>query len=266
MKGSPGWFERSLRVLTQKLTGVRLLQLSRIEPQSAPIEKVSDFPILVDASRWLDMNRTERMDALDTTGIFPPDRQAFHRARYEFALPYVTNLEVADIACGLGYGCRILKQGGAKTVVGIDSCKDAVDYARAIHQPAGVRFECADATRTALPSLSMEMITCFETIEHVPNTTELLSEFARILKPPGQLIISSPNDWGLTQHHCHSWTPFEFMTEVAAHFEIESIWEQYSFSAGQNYRHPLGIKAWAEETEAQAECLIIVARKKDARD
>ena len=258
MKGSPRWFERSLRVLTQKLTGVRLLQLSRIEPHSAPIEKVSDFPISVGASRWLDINRTERMDALDTTGIFPPDRQAFHRARYEFALPYVTNLEVGDIACGLGYGCRILKEGGAKAVIRIDLSSEAVAYARANHQPAGVRFEVADATKTPLTESSVDIITSFETIEHVPNTEGLLTEFARILMPGGRLIVSSPNDWGLTDHHCHTWTPFEFMAEIAVFFEIESVWEQNSERDGNGLP---GIKCWSKETELQAKCLIAVAGK-----
>jgi 2-polyprenyl-3-methyl-5-hydroxy-6-metoxy-1,4-benzoquinol methylase len=75
---------------------------------------------------WLRENRAHRMDALDAGGIFFRDRQAFHRARYEFALNYVHDLAVADIACGLGYGCRILKEGGAKAVLGIDSCREAV--------------------------------------------------------------------------------------------------------------------------------------------
>ena len=39
--------------------------------------------------RWLGENRQHRMDALDNSGIFAPNRQAFHRARYEFAKKYI---------------------------------------------------------------------------------------------------------------------------------------------------------------------------------
>lgn len=211
---------------------------------------------------WLHANRELRLDGLDASGIFAPNRQAFHRARYKFALNYIGQLGIADIACGLGYGCRILKEGGAKAVVGIDSCPESIAYARSTHQPMGVKFEVADATNTPLPDSSVDIITSFETIEHVPDTLGLLTEFARILKPGGKLIVSSPNDWGLTEYHCHTWTPFEFMAEIAAFFEIESVWEQNSESTPhQHLSRPSGIHPWSQATEHQAECLIIVARK-----
>src|SRR6266550_1752916 len=101
-------------------------------------KKIFDFVLSHETKQWLYLHRAERMDALDTSGIFPPDRRVFHRARYEFALNYIAQLEVVDIACGLGYGCRILKEGGANAVFGIDLSSEAVAYARANHQLAGV--------------------------------------------------------------------------------------------------------------------------------
>jgi ubiquinone/menaquinone biosynthesis C-methylase UbiE len=202
------------------------------------------------------------MDALDASGIFPSDRQALHRARYEFAKTYVEEREVADIACGLGYGSRILKESGARTVIGIDLCEKAVAYARSQHSLDGVTFTVGDATRMPLPDSSVDIIISFETIEHVPNTPNLLLEFVRILRRQGLLVISSPNDWGLTDHHCHTWTPFEFMTEIAAISHIESVWAQKSNPNGSEL---CGIKRWSEEVGAEAECIMIVARKIDER-
>jgi len=207
---------------------------------------------------WLRANRQHRLDALNTSGIYPADRQAFHRARYEFARRYVEGRCVADIACGLGYGSRILREGGAATVIGIDLCDKAVNYARSNYSAHGVTFAVADATKTPLIDSSVDVVTSFETIEHVHDTFGLLTEFARLLTLEGVLIVSSPNDWGLTEHHCHSWTPFEFMTEIAVFFHIESVWEQYSNPSGQCDSK---IKRWSKETELQAECVIIVARK-----
>jgi len=198
------------------------------------------------------------MDALDSSGIFSADRQAFHRARYEFARRYAQGRSVADIACGLGYGSRILRDAGAKTVTGMDLCRDAIHYARSQHGLGGITFMVTDATRISVSDSSFDVITSFETIEHVPSTYEFLTELARVLRPDGTLIVSSPNDWGLTNHHCHSWTPFEFMAEVAAFFEIESVWEQNLNPKGTA---SLGIKHWHKETDCSAECLIIVARK-----
>ena len=235
--------------------------LCSFEGRMTKLEKAGGLFLAHETRRWLHVNRSERMDALDRSGIFPPDRQAFHRARYEFALSHTANAEVADIACGLGYGCRILKAGGAKTVLGIDACLEAIGYAQSTHPLEGVRFEVADAVKTPLSAASLDVITCFETIEHIPNTTGLLTEFTRILRPRGTLIISSPNDWGLTEHHCHTWTPFEFMAEIAAFFEIESLWAQSSGSAiEQDSGRSRGIRPWNDKTENQAECLLIVAR------
>jgi 2-polyprenyl-3-methyl-5-hydroxy-6-metoxy-1,4-benzoquinol methylase len=202
------------------------------------------------------------MDALDASGIFPSHRQAVHRARYEFAKTYVEERKVADIACGLGYGSRILKDSGASTVIGIDLCEQAVAYAQSQHSRDGVTFAVSDATRVPLPDSSVDVIISFETIEHVPNTPDLLAEFVRVLRREGLLIISSPNDWGLTDHHCHTWTPFEFMTETAAFFHVESVWEQSSNPDGSE---PSGIKRWSNEAEVEAECIMIVARKIDER-
>jgi 2-polyprenyl-3-methyl-5-hydroxy-6-metoxy-1,4-benzoquinol methylase len=211
---------------------------------------------------WLIENRELRMDALHDEGIFPHDRQGFHRARYEFALNHVRDLAVADIACGLGYGCRILKQGGAARVIGIDSCREAINYAELNHQPTKVTYAVADATGTNLVNASVDIVTSFEPIEHIRDTTDLLAEFNRILTFQGKLIVSSPNDWGFTEHHCHTWTAFEFMAEVAVFFEIESVWEQNSGSAvDQKSRRTAGIRPWNKHTEHEAECLIIVARK-----
>ena len=207
---------------------------------------------------WLSENRQHRMDALDSSGVFAPNRQAFHRARYEFAKKYIEDHSVADIACGLGYGSRILKDGGAKTVIGIDLCVEAIHYARSNHSSNRVTFVVSDATKIPMTDSSVDVVTSFETIEHVRGTSDLLTEFARVLKPQGVLIVSSPNDWGLTEHHCHTWTAFEFMVEIAAFFDIESVWVQNS---NQDKSESRGITSWSTETECAAECLIIVARK-----
>ncbi len=42
-----------------------------------------------------------------------------HTARYVFALPFVKNKRVLDIACGTGYGLGFLKN-TAKSVTGVD--------------------------------------------------------------------------------------------------------------------------------------------------
>lgn len=81
---------------------------------------------------WLYDNKEERMDA--TNYLFNESRRAFHLARYEFASNYCHGKEVADIACGTGYGTKLIaEKGEAKSVIGVDICAEAITYATSVH-------------------------------------------------------------------------------------------------------------------------------------
>lgn len=42
------------------------------------------------------------------------------------------------------------------------------------------------------PDAAFDMILCTEVLEHIPDPTEALDEFARLLKPGGKLILTAP--------------------------------------------------------------------------
>src|SRR5437016_2442770 len=53
-----------------------------------------------------------------------------HVKVYEFAAQFVAGKRVADIGCGAGYGCEILKKAGAAEVHGCDISKHSLRFAR----------------------------------------------------------------------------------------------------------------------------------------
>ncbi len=73
------------------------------------------------------------------------------------------------------------------------SIRDAVDHARRSYYAQNLRFTCGDATEIPLPDASIDVVACFETIEHVGEHDRLLDELRRVLVPGGVLVISSPN-------------------------------------------------------------------------
>ncbi|MGD9584332.1 MAG: class I SAM-dependent methyltransferase [Lysobacterales bacterium] len=116
-----------------------------------------------------------------------------HYHRYAFARSLVKGRQVADVACGEGYGAALLA-GAADSVVGVDIDPASVAHARQRYSDiANLRFECADATRLPFADASLDALTSFETIEHLHAQAELIAEFARVLKPDGLLILSSPD-------------------------------------------------------------------------
>jgi len=116
-----------------------------------------------------------------------------HYHRYAFARALVAGKSVADIACGEGYGAALLAQ-SASSVVGIDLSAEAINHAQQRYAAqTNLRFQQGDATRLNLADASVDVISSFETLEHLAAQTELLAGFARVLKADGLLIISSPD-------------------------------------------------------------------------
>lgn len=53
--------------------------------------------------------------------------------------------------------------------------------------------------RIALPDASVDLITCFGVLHHIPNVSRVVREFARVLMPGGVLLVREPTtsmgDW-----------------------------------------------------------------------
>ncbi len=136
----------------------------------------------------------------DLERIIPDDLIAYsgrlfkeHIDRYNFAVPYVHNKMVADVACGSGYGSHLLASKGAKKVMGIDCDKKTIQYAKKRYSRYNVAYKVGDANNLSHTSVSIDAIVSFETIEHIKKPSEFLSEAKRVLKKSGILIISTPN-------------------------------------------------------------------------
>lgn len=116
-----------------------------------------------------------------------------HIERYKFALEYIKNKNVLDVACGTGYGSKCLLDGGALNVTGIDVSEEAISYAKTHYNDYRLTFLQGDATKLPFPDGYFDIIVSFETIEHIPNYLEYLSEVSRVLKVGGIYIVSTPN-------------------------------------------------------------------------
>ena len=116
-----------------------------------------------------------------------------HLAHYEFALNYVNNKKVLDVACGSGYGTELLALKASK-VIGIDISEEAINYARKHFKRENISFKGGDATKlNFLRDEEFDVIVSFETIEHIPNYHQYLKEMHRLLRKGGIYLVSTPN-------------------------------------------------------------------------
>ncbi len=118
-----------------------------------------------------------------------------HLHRYEFAAGLCEGDRVLDLACGSGYGSRILRQ-RAVAVTAVDNDAATIDMAReTIGREADVTFEAADATEYLRSRAvdDFDAIVCFEGIEHLPDPERALDELRRFAEAGAKVIISLPN-------------------------------------------------------------------------
>jgi SAM-dependent methyltransferase len=139
-----------------------------------------------------------------------------HLARYRFAREHVRG-RVLDVACGTGYGTRLL---GA---VGVDRSMEALRYARRYPAP----YVAADGGRLPF-GRRFDAVVSFETIEHLSDPERFVAECARVLKPGGVFLVSTPNRelWSprspkpLQRHHVREFNRREFL-EVLRPFKVQ---------------------------------------------
>lgn len=151
-----------------------------------------------------------------------------HLARYRFAAGYVGGLLVVDCASGDGTGSALF----AETACGVqafDVSAEAVETAARDHPAANLTFAVGDATNLRLPDASVDVFISLETIEHVPNDRACVREAARVLKPGGLYICSTPDrtvcnpgttidDRPFNRFHIREYSRAEFTALLGAHF------------------------------------------------
>lgn len=115
-----------------------------------------------------------------------------HLHRYAMACELAQQKTVLDIACGEGYGSRLLAQ-HAKDVTGVDIDQPSIEEATKKYAGDNIRFIQADVRKTALPDHTYDLVVSFETLEHIAEHETFLHEIKRLLKPGGRLIISTPD-------------------------------------------------------------------------
>jgi 2-polyprenyl-3-methyl-5-hydroxy-6-metoxy-1,4-benzoquinol methylase len=171
---------------------------------------------------------------------FDPDVEAGklidadHRARYSWAAQAASGRRVLDAGCGLGYGLKILLAAGASEVVGVDLDTAAVAEARKRLNGNAGSVEQADIRELQFEEDSFDLIVCFETIEHIDDAESALTEFRRVLRPDGLLLLSSPDPEVYppgNEHHVHEYKPEELVGLVSRHFSKVESYQQAAWLA-----------------------------------
>ena len=155
-----------------------------------------------------------------------------HLERYRFAAGRVNGGDVLDVACGTGYGTALLAEKAGRAT-GVDLAPDAVATARG--RGGRATYLVGDAAALPFEPATFDRVCSFETIEHLPAdlVPNALAEFARVLRPGGELIISTPDrrSYSLDGPSGNAYHPVEFTRDefevlLRPHFVVDGAYGQ----------------------------------------
>ena len=137
------------------------------------------------ANRWWDVDGPQK------------PLHALNPVRLKYVAQRVTlrGARVLDIGCGGGLLSEALAKEGAD-VTAIDLAPELVKVARLHGLESGVtvdyRVQAAEDLAAEQPG-SFDVVTCMEMLEHVPDPGAIIAACHRLLKPGGQLFLSTVN-------------------------------------------------------------------------
>ncbi|MBI4696118.1 MAG: class I SAM-dependent methyltransferase [Gammaproteobacteria bacterium] len=115
-----------------------------------------------------------------------------HKRAYEEAMRRFAGLALCDWGCNTGYGTELLAD-VARTIKAIDVSPRAVQVARERLAPRGIEVTLYDGGRSPFADAEFDAVVSFQVIEHVPDIPAYLREIARVLKPGGTAMFTTPN-------------------------------------------------------------------------
>ncbi|WP_372507969.1 class I SAM-dependent methyltransferase [Mycolicibacterium crocinum] len=113
-----------------------------------------------------------------------------HEVVYRRLLDLCAGRDVLEAGCGEGYGADLIASVARRVV--------AVDYDAATVAHVGARYprvEVVEGNLAALPlpDASVDIVVNFQVIEHLWDQPQFVAECARVLRPGGLLLMSTPN-------------------------------------------------------------------------
>jgi SAM-dependent methyltransferase len=131
-----------------------------------------------------------------------------------FLWDQVKGKRVLDFGCGGGQLSFRAKENGAQSVLGVDVIPLRIARASADAARMGLDVQfilLEDPKRINAPDSSVDVILCFDVMEHVMDYEEAIQEWARVLAPGGMVLIWWGVWWHPYGHHLQTMIPLPWV-------------------------------------------------------
>lgn len=163
----------------------------------------------------------------------------------QFGLPFFVNKlpnlkgkTVLDAGCGEGRSTRAIAT-PESNIIGVDISKSMLEFARLEENknPLGIQYIDASChALEAIPSKSIDIITCYMSLMDMPDIDQVMREFSRVLNPQGEVFI-------MVRHPCFITPGFSIYSSktsqragltVSSYFENNTYIDKFSFPERPN--------------------------------
>ena len=190
-------------------------------------------------------------------------QHAIIACRYSLVLQHLDRhaVRVLDVGCGDAFLTHRIRQTG-RNVVGLDTSHLGLKLglAKLDRVSGGVGSAAlmrADLFRLPVRDDTFDCVVMAEVIEHVENADEAVAEAWRVLRPSGQLLITTPRRRGATlvdEYHVQEYTGPELRKLLQGHFSrvqvgafalepLMQLWNTQVFPGRRVYRFALNVCA-----------------------
>ena len=117
------------------------------------------------------------------------------RLKYVDRVISLARARVVDVGCGGGILAEAMARSGAR-VLGIDLSQACLDVAHlhAVESRVEVDYRAVSAADLARERpAEFDAVTCMELLEHVPDPAAMLASLAALVRPEGDVIVSTLN-------------------------------------------------------------------------
>jgi 2-polyprenyl-3-methyl-5-hydroxy-6-metoxy-1,4-benzoquinol methylase len=124
-------------------------------------------------------------------------RRAFYVLR-EVARNQEPGRKILDVGCGSGWLSRMLLKYGDVTAT--DFASKSIEALEQKHPE--IKWIAGDFVEVDLPGNHFDIVTCLETIAHVPEQKAFVDKIASVIKPKGLLLLTTQNEYIWSRTSC----------------------------------------------------------------
>jgi SAM-dependent methyltransferase len=148
-----------------------------------------------------------------------------HEAAYAALLPWVRGAVVLEAGAGEGYGAAMLA-GAARRVIAVDYDEAAAGHAARTYPE--IQVVRGNLAGLPLAARAVDVVVNLQVIEHLWDQPGFVAECARVLRPAGTLVVTTPNrltfspgrDTPLNPFHTRELTAAELTELLEPHFDV----------------------------------------------